>query len=156
MPTILTLHRSTVRAALAGAILIALGAASHGGAAPAGGESFTGTAANLHHITGFPVEIHATPVVAQDPSLPLICRMITDGFQDAVADPETSAWLRQLVHVVVIEGWSAGKQTGHVELKKQVMTIRTLTGEAEINNLRLLVAEALKKAAHLKAKQGLK
>jgi hypothetical protein len=145
---------TAARAALAGAILFALAALGRGASAPAGGESFTGTAADLQHIVGHPVEIHATPVIAQDPMLPLICRTIVNGFRDAAADPETHQWLGYLVHVVVIEGWSSGKQTGHVDLKEKVLTIQTMTGEAEINNLRLLVAETLKKVAHLKAKQG--
>ena len=70
-------------------------------------------------------------------------------------DPETHEWVGQIVHVVVIDGWSAGEvPTSHVELKEKELTIRTMTGEAEIDNLRLLVAETLKKVAHLKAKQG--
>jgi hypothetical protein len=152
MPATLKFPRRT-GAALAGAILIVLTAASYGATAPAGGESFTGAAEELKQIIGHPVEIHAAPVIAENPMLPVICKMIVDGFRDAAADPETRAWLGYLVHVVVIEGWSAGKQTGHVDLKEKVLTIRTMTGEAEINNLRLLVAETLKKVAHLKAEQ---
>jgi hypothetical protein len=141
-------------AALVGAILIALTAAGYGGATPAGGESFTGTAADLQSITGQPVEIHATRVIAENPRLPVICRAIVNGFRDAAADPETHQWLGYLVHVVVIDGWSSGKQTGHVDLKEKVLTIKTMTGEAETDNLRLLIAETLKKVAHLKANQG--
>ena len=141
-------------AALATGIFIALTAGLRAAGRPTGDESFTGTAADLQHITGVPMELHAAPAIAQDPSLPFICRTIVNGFRDAAMDPETSMWLGQIVHVVVIEGWSAGKQSGHVDLQKQVMTIKTMTGEAEIDNLRLLVAETLEKVAHLKAKMS--
>jgi hypothetical protein len=140
-------------AALAAAILMALSAITRGAAVPAAGESFTGAAAELQQIAGFPIEIHATAVIANDPLLPLMCRAIVNGFRDAATDPVTHDWLRQVVHVVVIEGWTSGAAKSHVELKDKELTIRTMTGEAEIDKLRPLVAETLKKVARLKAAQ---
>jgi hypothetical protein len=141
-------------AVLASAVLTVLTAAGYGGSAPAGGGPLTATAADLQKITGLPVEIQATSVISENPRLPVICRAIVNGFRDASADPVAHEWMGDLIHIVVIDGWKAGRQTGRVEFKDKVLTVKTMTGEAETDNLRRFVAETLKKVAHLKEKQG--
>jgi hypothetical protein len=139
-------------AALAGALFFAFAIPSRGIAVDERGPSLTGTATELGSITGGPVEIHATSVIASDRALPLVCKTLVEAFQEAANDPVTKKELGQIVHVIVIEGWIAGAESHHVKLKDQVMTIQTLTGPGDIQDLHPLIVEVLKKVAHLDAR----
>jgi hypothetical protein len=140
--------------AFACAFCLALAASSRGNAATDHGLSLTGAATELGGITGAPIEIHATPLLSANPALPLICKTLTEAFQEAAADPETKERLGRIVHVVVIQGWFAGGESHHVKLKDEVLTIETLTDRGDIEDLRPLIVEVLKKVAQLDAKRA--
>ncbi len=147
------IHPRRFAAAIACTILIACGWGDRSLAAAESAPALTATATKLGSIVGAPIEIHATPLIAGDRALPLICKTLTDAFQAATADPETREHLGRIVHVIVIQGWFAGGEIHHVKLKDEVMTIQTLTDSADIQDLRPLIVEVLKKVAQLDAKR---
>lgn len=81
-------------------------------------------------------------------------KTVIQAFRDAAKDPETMERLNRIVHVVVIEGWMAGGEIHHVKLKNEVLTIQTQTDRPDIEDLRPLIVEVLKKVAQLDAKRG--
>ncbi|MEP6672464.1 MAG: hypothetical protein ABJF10_25090 [Chthoniobacter sp.] len=146
-------RRSAAGAFLACALFIVVASANQGLAAAQSGVSLTGAAAEIQSITGGPIEIHVTPPLSVERALPLVDRTVVEAFRDAAKDPETKERLNRIVHVIVIEGWFAGGEIHHVKLKNEVMTIQTLTDREDIEDLRPLIVEVLKKVAQLDAKR---
>jgi hypothetical protein len=141
-------------ASLLVALLLGLGCSHSPGVAIPRGPTLTRAAAQLGAITGGPVQIHATSLISADKSLPLICKTVIEAFRDAAKDPVTQDHLGRIVHVVVIQGWFAGAGMHHVKLNDEVLTIQTLTTPADIQDLRPLIVEVLKKVAQLDAKRS--
>jgi len=138
---------------LACALCLALAAADRGIAATERGPSLTATATELGSITGGPIEIHVTPPLSQERALAFVDKTVIEAFRDAAKDPETRERLGRIVRVVVIEGWMAGGEIHHVKLKDEVMTIQTMTDRGDIEDLRPLIVQVLKKVAQLDAKR---
>ena len=111
-------------------------------------------AQELTMIVGANVEVHTTAALAADRAMGPICKSLADAFRDAVKDPETRDRLSRIVHDVTIEGWHAGNELHHVELKNEVLQVQTLTTVDAVDTLRPLITEVLKKVAHLDAHRG--
>ncbi|MDR3401318.1 MAG: hypothetical protein P4L99_02375 [Chthoniobacter sp.] len=154
MSTTIQHRRWAAATALACALFITLGWAGRGLAAVEHSTSLTGTAAELQSITGGPIEIHVTPPLSEERALAFVDKTVIQAFRDAAKDPETMERLNRIVHVVVIEGWMAGGEIHHVKLKNEVLTIQTQTDRPDIEDLRPLIVEVLKKVAQLDAKRG--
>jgi len=115
------------------------------------GEPLLSLSDELEHITGKPIELHASPQAYGDRSLPLICEALASAFQEAAADSATKSLLGRIVRSVVIDEFYGTDDTPHVVLSNGMLTVQSLNSEEAARSLHPLILQVLRQAGvHLR------